>query len=817
MRNTARLLLAALLSLIAGQALAQCPTSFPPNTVAGRLAIPAGGGPCQAIPFATLRTQMVPPLPTVSPVEFGAIPNSTAPGVAATNQAAFIAALASSPSLACRPGQAFHTQSITVPANTALIQNCQLFADGTYADSTAVLQVTNNAAALIIDNVLISINTTTYPTINGINLSGTTGTTIKNSSLSGIFPILIGRTRNISILNNRFESGTFGRAIFATSDGSADVTATMTIASPMVVTKASHGLSAGETVIFYTTGALPTGVVAGRVYYVVNVASTTFQVSETSGGAAINSSGSQSGAHSYTSNGPQDLTISGNTIYKSSSVNSQGIILVGASDAIVAKNSILGSTHWGIASNLGARVSITGNIVKYTGAEGIHTDSGVDALIASNDLTFDASSFDVGISVSADNGPPAINTLVTGNMIDSPSGTCIYIVGSTGAAVQSNKLRNCNVGNTALSASIILDGTLTTKNTIGQNTIEDGLGFNAYQVGEANYTSGAPTANYIAQQIGKVGATGYILNVATTDTAIRASTSPASTDTVNGFWFGASAFAKFDVAATNVYLYDHSNTIVSSLGSAGTPVSNWAQTTHKWSSRGYGGVFASLDANGYALYGSTSGTSTIKAPAIAGSGVFTLPASATDTLLSANSTATLTGKTFDTAGSGNSLSINGVAATANTGTGAVARAAAPVFTTPTLGVATATTINGVTIDNAAWTTYTPTVTASVNTITSVSATGFYKQIGKSILFRATATITTNGTAAGRVEVTLPVAVSAGLGAQPLYGQNNSSAAVLSVAITASVSTTKALIFTATGTYPGADSTILVVGGSYEVP
>lgn len=50
----------------------------------------------------------------------------------------------------------------------------------------------------------------------------------------------------------------------------------------------------------------------------------------------------------------------------------------------------------------------------------------------------------------------------------------------------------------------------------------------------------------------------------------------------------------------------------------------------------------------------------------------------------AGATATLTNKTFDTAGTGNSLSINGVAATANTGTGAVVRASSPTLTTPVI-------------------------------------------------------------------------------------------------------------------------------------
>lgn len=60
-------------------------------------------------------------------------------------------------------------------------------------------------------------------------------------------------------------------------------------------------------------------------------------------------------------------------------------------------------------------------------------------------------------------------------------------------------------------------------------------------------------------------------------------------------------------------------------------------------------------------------------------------------------TITLTNHTYDTAGTGNSFSINGVAVTANTGTGAVARATSPTFVTPTLGAATATSVNKITI------------------------------------------------------------------------------------------------------------------------
>lgn len=93
--------------------------------------------------------------------------------------------------------------------------------------------------------------------------------------------------------------------------------------------------------------------------------------------------------------------------------------------------------------------------------------------------------------------------------------------------------------------------------------------------------------------------------------------------------------------------------------------------------------------------GSSSGTTSLTATAAA-SGALTLPA-ATDTLIGKATTDTLTNKTYDTAGTGNSFSINGVAVTANTGTGAVARATSPTFVTPVLGAATATSINGLTI------------------------------------------------------------------------------------------------------------------------
>lgn len=127
------------------------------------------------------------------------------------------------------------------------------------------------------------------------------------------------------------------------------------------------------------------------------------------------------------------------------------------------------------------------------------------------------------------------------------------------------------------------------------------------------------------------------------------------------------------------------NTIVNTAAGVGTVTS-----ASVVSANGFAGTVATATTTP-AITISTSITGLLK-----GNGTAISAATLNTDYISAASTSTLTEKTFDTAGSGNSFSINGVAVTANTGTGAVARATSPTFVTPTLGVATATTINKVT-------------------------------------------------------------------------------------------------------------------------
>jgi hypothetical protein len=81
-----------------------------------------------------------------------------------------------------------------------------------------------------------------------------------------------------------------------------DATFTVTIATPGVFTSVGHGLAIGDRVSFTTTGALPTGLVAGTTYYVLTVPTAdTFTVAATTGGTAIATSGTQSGVHTVES------------------------------------------------------------------------------------------------------------------------------------------------------------------------------------------------------------------------------------------------------------------------------------------------------------------------------------------------------------------------------------------------------------------------------------------------------------------------------------------------------------------------------------
>lgn len=72
---------------------------------------------------------------------------------------------------------------------------------------------------------------------------------------------------------------------------------TITISTPAVVTKVAHGLVDDQAVMFSTTGALPTGITVGTIYYTNYTTVNTFEISLYIGGGTVNTSGAQSGVH----------------------------------------------------------------------------------------------------------------------------------------------------------------------------------------------------------------------------------------------------------------------------------------------------------------------------------------------------------------------------------------------------------------------------------------------------------------------------------------------------------------------------------------
>jgi len=77
-------------------------------------------------------------------------------------------------------------------------------------------------------------------------------------------------------------------------------TVTISVASPAVFTWTGHGLPNGTPVTLTTSGALPSGLAVGEVYYVIKRTDTTFQLSTDVDGAPVVTIGAQSGTHTAT-------------------------------------------------------------------------------------------------------------------------------------------------------------------------------------------------------------------------------------------------------------------------------------------------------------------------------------------------------------------------------------------------------------------------------------------------------------------------------------------------------------------------------------
>ena len=122
--------------------------------------------------------------------------------------------------------------------------------------------------------------------------------------------------------------------------------ATISNASPGVVTSVAHGRLNGDAVVLSTTGALPAGLSVATTYYVVNKANDTFELSATVGGTSINTTDAGSGVHTVTYSGLS---------YRPLSIGAADIAVDAITNDKMATDSVQGS-------NIAATVVATGHL-----------------------------------------------------------------------------------------------------------------------------------------------------------------------------------------------------------------------------------------------------------------------------------------------------------------------------------------------------------------------------------------------------------------------------------------------------------------------
>lgn len=111
-----------------------------------------------------------------------------------------------------------------------------------------------------------------------------------------VMPLSSAVTKSIKVVDGKFDAATNNITVVPKRLN----TFTVTIASPGVFTKVAHGLALDGPVSLETTGALPTGLLPDTQYYVKTMPTAdTFTLSATPGGSVINTTGSQSGVHTY--------------------------------------------------------------------------------------------------------------------------------------------------------------------------------------------------------------------------------------------------------------------------------------------------------------------------------------------------------------------------------------------------------------------------------------------------------------------------------------------------------------------------------------
>ena len=347
---------------------------------------------------------------------------------------------------------------------------------------------------------------------------------------------------------------------------------------------------------------------------------------------------------------------------------------------------------------IGMGTETSGNAANHLVIGGTYYTGLIDASVAGT-LTTSASSIPVLSATGTIDTWKVGNTQLTGNTLSSTdtNGNINLTPNGTGKLVLNNPYIN---GTTDTLAEYIFDtvggavtagtGITVTPSDVGNTTT---ISITNTAVTPGTYGSATSIPTFTVNQQGQLTAAGSAslattLNIAG-DTGTSAFALLTDTMTFVGGTGITSVVAKVG-AATSV-TFDIDSTVTTLTGTQ-------TLTNKTLTSPTING--ATIGATGATFNGSTSGTITVLASAVAGTNSLTLPA-ATDTLVGKATTDTLTNKSINLAN--NTLTTTSAqlatAISDETGTGVVVFNNSPTLITPTLGAASATSINGLTISS----------------------------------------------------------------------------------------------------------------------
>lgn len=201
-----------------------------------------------------------------------------------------------------------------------------------------------------------------------------------------------------------------------------ETTVTISQATPGVVTWTAHGLNNGQTVLLYTSGALPTPLLTTQVYYVVNKSTNTFELTLTSGGSPINTTTAGSGTQKAVA-AVQQLPVFKTGFYTILVMGQQASVAASADTTAQVNSSFDGSSR-GAAFNFGSG---------FSKSFGVTVKSVRIGPVINGAITITGSAGTASISASVEASTPAIvlnsGTLVTA-ITNAPSATTATVTGA---------------------------------------------------------------------------------------------------------------------------------------------------------------------------------------------------------------------------------------------------------------------------------------------------------------------------------------------------------------------------------------------------